>query len=187
MNLVAFSWRNPSLAVVTVAVAALALSACTPQTTGTKPTNGTAPNTSPSVTAPGAASPPAGGSPTYQPVSDIPIPPNTRINTERSMILGGPDRWFGKVVLVLERASTLAYAYYAEQMPTFGWEPVMATQGKVSELTFLRGDRTAHVEIAPAALRGSEVTITVSPRPGNPASASGASPSPPAPSAGSKK
>ena len=102
--------------------------------------------------------------PNYQPVTDIPIPAGTRINTERSVILGGADRWYGKMLLVLDRPTTQAYAYYQEQMGTFGWEPVTAIQGKVSTITFVRSDRAATVEIGPSGLRGSEVSVTVSPR-----------------------
>lgn len=106
----------------------------------------------------------AAATPNYQPVTDIPIPSGTRINTERSVILGGGDRWYGKMLLVLERPTTQAYAYYQEQMTAFAWEPVTAIQGKVSTITFVRGDRAATVEIGPAGLRGSEVSVTVSPR-----------------------
>ncbi len=102
--------------------------------------------------------------PNYQPVTDIPIPASTRINTERSTILGNGDRWFGRMILVLDRPTTQAFAYYQEQMSTFGWEAVTAVQGKVSTLSFTRGDRAATVEIGPSGLRGSEVAVTVSPR-----------------------
>lgn len=102
--------------------------------------------------------------PNYQPVTDIPIPASTRINTERSTILGNGDRWFGRMILVLDRPTTQAFAYYQEQMATFGWEAVTAVQGKVSTQSFTRGDRAATVEIGPSGLRSSEVTVTVSPR-----------------------
>ena len=102
--------------------------------------------------------------PNYQPVTDIPIPASTRINTERSTILGNGDRWFGRMILVLDRPTTQAFAYYQEQMGTFGWEAVTAVQGKVSTLSFTRGDRAATVEIGPSGLRSSEVAVTVSPR-----------------------
>lgn len=102
--------------------------------------------------------------PNYQPVTDIPIPASTKINTERSTILGNGDRWFGRMILVLDRPTTQAFAYYQEQMGTFGWEAVTAIQGKVSTLSFTRGDRAATVEIGPSGLRSSEVTVTVSPR-----------------------
>jgi hypothetical protein len=109
----------------------------------------------------------------YQPVSDVPIPPSTKINTERSAIFGGGERWYGRMVLSLDRSSTMAYAYYLDQMPPFGWELVSAVQGKVSVLTFTRGDRAASVEITPSALRGSEAVVTVSPRPAAGAAAAG--------------
>lgn len=119
----------------------------------------------------GQATTAGSSNPNYQPVSDIPIPPSTKINTDRSVILGGADRWFGRMVLVLDRPSTMAYAYYLEQMPPFGWELVSAVQGKVSTLTFTRGERAATVEITPSALRGSEATVTISPRPATPPAA----------------
>lgn len=100
----------------------------------------------------------------YQPVSDVPIPAGTKINTDKSVILGQGDKWFGRMVLVTDRPSTQAYTYYQEQMPTFGWEQVTAVQGKTSILTFTRADRAATLEINPGTLSGSEVAITVSPR-----------------------
>ena len=59
-------------------------------------------------------------SPAYQPVSDVPIPAGTKINTDKSLILGEGDKWVGRMVLVMDRPSTQAYTYYLEQMPTFG-------------------------------------------------------------------
>lgn len=100
----------------------------------------------------------------YQPVSDVPIPAGTKINTDKSVILGQGDKWFGRMVLVTDRPSTQVYTYYQEQMPTFGWEQVTAVQGKTSILTFTRADRAATLEINPGTLSGSEVAITVSPR-----------------------
>lgn len=102
--------------------------------------------------------------PAYQPVSDVPIPPGTKIKTDKSLILGSDDRWVGKIALDVDMPTTQAYAYYADRMPTFGWEPITAVQGKTSTLTFLRGDRAATVEIAGSGFKGSEVGITVSPR-----------------------
>jgi len=111
-----------------------------------------------------SAGPAGAPAPNYQPVTDIPIPSSTRINTERSTILGNGDRWFGRMILVLDRPTTQAFAYYQEQMGTFGWEAVTAVQGKVSTLSFTRGDRAATIEIGPSGLRSSEVSVTVSPR-----------------------
>ncbi|MBI1394939.1 MAG: hypothetical protein GC151_03085 [Betaproteobacteria bacterium] len=155
--------RNPvhatraALFVLTALSGAVLLAACT-TTSGTAATSSDRPGSAGG----GSASQ---SSTNYQPVTDIPIPPGTKINTERSVILGGPDKWFGRMLLVLDRSSTMAYSYYVEQMPAFGWELVTAVQGKVATLTYIQGQRAATVEIAPATLRGSEVTVTMSPRP----------------------
>jgi hypothetical protein len=101
----------------------------------------------------------------YQPVTDVPIPAGSKINTEKSLILGQGDKWVGRMVLVMDRSSTQAYSYYEEQMPKFGWEPVSAVQGKTSTMTFTRGDnRAATLEIVSSTFSGSEVSVTVSPR-----------------------
>jgi hypothetical protein len=162
------SFLRRTLPASSVMVALFLAAGCTNMQGSGKSSSGT----SSTATVGASSSAGATGAPaTYTPVSDVPIPPGTKINTERSFILGGPDRWFGKISLVLDRTSTLAYAYFVDQMPTFGWEAVMATQGKVSSLTYVRGDRTALIEIEPATLRGSDVVITVSPRPPAPATA----------------
>ncbi len=150
-----------SLRILSTAVsvtAALAIGACSsmPGSSGGSSTSSTSSSTATKSTA----------APSYQPVSDVPIPAGTKINTEKSLILGAGDKWVGRMVLVTDRPSTQAYTYYLEQMPTFGWEQVSAVQGKTSTMTFTRGDRAANLEIVPSTFSGSEVSITVSPRQG---------------------
>lgn len=165
--------RPARLAMLLGVAGALALGGCT-TTTGTS-TGATRPGKPGS----GAGAATSAAQNNYQPVTDIPIPPGTKINTERSTILGGPDQWYGKMLLVLDRSSTMAYSYYTEQMPAFGWELITAVQGKVATLTYVQGQRAATIEIEPAAMRGSEVMVTMSPRP---ASGPGRTASPPPPS-----
>lgn len=145
-----------------VAIAStLVLAACGGNTV---PSSGNAPantQSAPAANAPNTTSPTAAG---YQPATDVPIPPGTKINTERSVIVGSGDKWVGKMVLILDRQTTQAYSYYQEQMQAFGWEPVTAVQGKTSTLTFVRAERAATVEISPSGLRSSEVAITAGPR-----------------------
>jgi hypothetical protein len=136
-----------SSALAIIALTALALGACTATGSGKSTGGGT-------TTTPAA--------PTYQPATDIPIPPGTKINTEKSLILGAPDKWLGRIVLSVGRPTTQTYQYYVDEMPAFGWEQVTAVQGKTSTMTYVRGERAALVEIGPGALSGSEVSVTVS-------------------------
>ena len=154
-----------SLSTAVSVTAALALGACSSMPGSS---DGSSSSSSSSTTSKSAAAP------AYQPVSDVPIPAGTKINTEKSLIFGQADKWLGRMVLVMDRNSTQAYTYYLEQMPTFGWEQVSAVQGKTSTLIFTRGDRAANIEIVPSTFSGSEVSITVSPRQGAGAAAAAA-------------
>ncbi len=55
-------------------------------------------------------------------------------------------------------------AYYGRRMRRFGWEPVASVMGETSVLTYVQGQRAATVQIRPATLQGSIITVTMAPR-----------------------
>ena len=57
---------------------------------------------------------------TFQPITDIPIPPGTTLDAQNSLILGSGDLWTGRLVLNLEQNHSEAFALYTTQMPQFG-------------------------------------------------------------------
>jgi len=97
-------------------------------------------------------------------LTDIPIPPDSSLNVERSLILGDLDRWTGRIVLNVGQGATPTFALYQTQMPNFGWSPIMSVQAEISVLSFTRGERAATVQIESRTLGGSIATITVAPR-----------------------
>ncbi len=97
-------------------------------------------------------------------LTDIPIPPESSLNVERSLILGDLDRWTGRIVLNVGQSATPTFALYQTQMPNFGWAPIMSVQAEISVLSFTRGERAATVQIEGRTLGGSIATITVAPR-----------------------
>lgn len=97
-------------------------------------------------------------------LTDIPIPPESSLNVERSLILGDLDRWTGRIVLNVGQGATATFAIYQTQMPNFGWAPIMSVQAEISVLSFTRGERAATVQIEGRTLGGSIATITVAPR-----------------------
>lgn len=97
-------------------------------------------------------------------LTDIPIPPDSALNVERSLVLGDLDRWTGRIVLNVGQDATPTFALYQTQMPTFGWAPIMSVQAEISVLSFTRGERAATVQIEGRTLGGSIATITVAPR-----------------------
>ena len=100
----------------------------------------------------------------FQPLTDIPIPSDAKLNTEPSLILGPPDHWIGRAVLKVGMPPNDTVVFYQAQMPSFGWELITVVQGKVSNLTFSKADRIASIQIESGTLTGSIVTIIMSPR-----------------------
>ncbi|MGE4279173.1 MAG: hypothetical protein AB7G62_06260 [Magnetospirillum sp.] len=111
------------------------------------------------------------GDPQQQPdfglLTDIPIPSGATMDNERSLILGDRDRWTGQVVMKLWKSAPESTAFYQQQMPAFGWEPIMAATSGVSVMTYIRGDRAATVQIETGSMWGSTVRVTVAPRANN--------------------
>lgn len=100
----------------------------------------------------------------FEPIRDIPIPTGSTLDNDRSLILSNEKEWTGRLVMKSDPAMPQLFAYYAKQMPGFGWEPVASIMGETSVLTYVQGSRAATVQIKPGTLTGSVVTVTMAPR-----------------------
>ena len=102
---------------------------------------------------------------TFQPITDVPIPPGTTLDAQNSLILGTGDQWTGRLVLKLTQSHSEAFALYTTQMPQFGWKAIASIQSETSLLTFVRGNRATTIEIVEGrAMRGCLVRITMAPQ-----------------------
>lgn len=99
----------------------------------------------------------------FRPVTDIPIPKDATMDTERSLILSSRDRWTGRVVMKVGLSPAKVFAFYQQEMPNFSWAPVMSVQTDISVLAFTRDDRAATVQVQPRRFSSSLVTITIAP------------------------
>jgi len=101
----------------------------------------------------------------FEPVQDVPIPSNSKLDNDRSLILNTSDKWTGRIVLEAEPPMSKLFAYYGTEMQKLGWTPIARVMGESSVLTFVRGERVVTVQITPNAMSaGSVVTVTMSPR-----------------------
>lgn len=100
----------------------------------------------------------------FQLVTDIPIPSGATMDNDRSLVLGVKDRWTGRVVMKLWKTAPEATAFYQQQMPAFGWEPIMAATSGISVMTYIRAERAATVQVETGSMWGSTVRVTVAPR-----------------------
>ena len=100
----------------------------------------------------------------FEPIRDIPIPAGSTLDNDRSLILSNEKEWTGRLVMKADPSMPQLFAYYAKQMRSFGWQPVASIMGETSVLTYVQGQRAATVQIKPATLQGSIITVTMAPR-----------------------
>ncbi len=138
---------------------ALGLAAVAVLAGGCLPAEGFAPSTS--------AAPPAqktAGKTSFNRFPDMPVPTGAAIDPERTLILGGGEGWAGQVAVTSPHGPYDLFDFYSREMSGFGWETVALVRAPTSVLTFSRQDRVCTIQISSGTLKGSDVTITVTPR-----------------------
>jgi hypothetical protein len=80
------------------------------------------------------------------------------------LLLNTGEQWIGRAVLKSKLDTVQAFEYYLSNMPTHGWISITAVQSETSVLTYEKGSRVATIQIERGTLRGSQISVTVSPR-----------------------
>ncbi len=95
---------------------------------------------------------------------DLPMPAEAEINLDRTLVFGGDDSWFGRLVINASQDANDMFDFFKQKLGAYGWQEITSVRAAVSVLTYSRQDRVATIQIQGRTLRGSEVTIMVSPR-----------------------
>jgi len=102
--------------------------------------------------------------PSFGQFSDVPIPTNSKMDLERTIILGKQQGWIGRLTINSSHAAAEIFDFFRNEMPKFGWKEIAAMRSEVSILTYSRGNRHAHLQIKSNILIGSMVNMVVSPQ-----------------------
>ena len=95
--------------------------------------------------------------------ADIPVPKGRQINVDKTMVVG-TDVWFGQLTFDTGFSAESMFTFYTRELPNYGWGKITAVRAQTSFMTYERQNRVMTVAITPTRIRGTEVTITVSPR-----------------------
>ena len=133
-------------------IAGLALAGCT----GTN----IVPNTSSSSAEADGGKP----GPSFTQFTDIPMPSNSSLDMNKSIIFGASDAWHGRLVLNAGGSPAQMYDFYEREMPNFGWSKVTVVRADISVLVYDRENRVATIKLTGGSFSGSVVDITVSPK-----------------------
>ena len=98
-------------------------------------------------------------------MADFPLPKDTRVLTQNSLILGEGDAWVGRLELYAPLTPSDSVSFFIERYPQLGWTLLSSTKSKNSMLIFTNNKKTAAMEISEgsALSLASKITITVAP------------------------
>lgn len=101
---------------------------------------------------------------------DIPVPRGRKINVDRTVVVG-TQVWFGQLTYDTSHGAAAMFDFYGRELPKYGWRKITSVRAQTSFMTYDRENRVMTIAIQENRIRGSEVTITVSPREETPAPA----------------
>jgi len=149
---------------IVIGVAAASLSACA-QGTGLSPSSSSV--DSQAQTQNGPAGAPATPEKSFNRFPDIPVPTKAQMDTDRTLVFGSGETWYGQVSMDTGHNPGAMFDFYKQELAGFGWQEVTSVRAPVSVLTYERQGRVLSIQIEKTSLTGSaKVTLTVSPRGG---------------------
>ena len=95
--------------------------------------------------------------------SDLPVPKGAKMNVDKTVVVG-TRIWFGRLTLDTSHGADAMYNFYSRELPNYGWRRIASIRAPTSILTYERQNRVLYIAIQPSRIRGSEITITVSPK-----------------------
>ncbi|MET4734690.1 hypothetical protein ABIE64_003429 [Thalassospira sp. MBR-102] len=102
--------------------------------------------------------------PSFTQFTDIPMPSNSSLDMDRSIIFGASDAWHGRLVINAGGTPAQMYDFYEREMPNFGWSKVTVVRADISVMVYDRESRVATIKLQGGSFAGSTVDITVSPK-----------------------
>ena len=96
--------------------------------------------------------------------NDLPMPSNSKMNLEKSLVFGADSEWFGRLNLIVKMSGAEVFDFYRYEMPNFGWEEVTSVRSEISILTYTRENRVVTIQLASNNIGGTRASVTVSPK-----------------------
>jgi len=97
-------------------------------------------------------------------VKDMPFIKKTKIDIDRSLILGEGKSWSGQIILKVPEPKPVVFNFYVKNIGEFGWKEQTTIRGEESILNYVgENNRVAIISVREASFNNSEVLISVSP------------------------
>ncbi|MCR9257778.1 MAG: hypothetical protein NXI16_16975 [Alphaproteobacteria bacterium] len=101
--------------------------------------------------------------PAFSEFTDVPIPSESEMDLEETIILGAEEGWIGRLSMNSTHSMGDMYSFYDTEMPKFGWTRLTVVRSEISTLTFQRAGRIATITLQPRGFSRTAIDFTVSP------------------------
>ncbi len=92
---------------------------------------------------------------------DIPIPMDSKLIKDESIIISKKNGWLGRLVFNADEGQLFVFDFFRNELPKFGWLKVSEIRSENSLLNYKNKDRMASIQISENTFFGSKVSITV--------------------------
>ena len=92
---------------------------------------------------------------------DIPIPVNSKLQREESIIISRKIGWSGRLVFETTENQIEVFDFFRNELPKFGWKKISEISSESSLLNYQNSQRFASIQIFEKTFIGSKVKITV--------------------------
>ena len=92
---------------------------------------------------------------------DIPIPINSKLIREESIIISRKVGWSGRLVFETSENQIDVFDFFRNELPKFGWKKISEISSESSLLNYQNNQRFASIQIFEKTLFGTKVKITV--------------------------
>ena len=93
---------------------------------------------------------------------DIPIPLNSKLDKEKSIIISKNRGWLGRLTFDTSESQITVFDFFRNELPKFGWKKLSEVSSDTSLLNYQNQNRLASIQISDNTFYGSNVSITVS-------------------------
>ena len=97
-------------------------------------------------------------------IKDLPFIKKSKIDIEKSLILGEGTNWSGQIFLSVPNPKPAVFNFYVNNLHNFGWKEQTSIRGETSILNYVgENNRVIVISVVETRFNNSEVLISVSP------------------------
>ncbi len=93
--------------------------------------------------------------------NDFPIPVNSKLVKDESIIIAKKSGWLGRLVFTTSESQLTVYDFFRNELQKFGWDKISEVSSESSLLNYQSGKRFASIQIFERTLFGSRVLVSV--------------------------